>query len=364
MNNFGAAFAVIDVYTQHRIMKKYFSSYYILLLLVAVVALPANAQEEIQEEPLKFLFIGNSYTHMNDMPALFEKMAQKSGKNVLVEKNTKGGASFRSHTGREDMFKAIRKRDWDYVILQGYSREFSFSPEYMDTATAPYVQQILDSIYENNACAHVRFYMTWGYDDGFQEREEVDTYEKMADSIRKGYEWAGAKFGLPVVPAGMVWREVRNEKGIDLYYTDRAHPNISGSYTVAATFFSAFFDEPLNDNYISRMNKRDAQRINKVAYDYVSDNREKYHLDDYLFHYEVDKKRGVYRVEYESQFPDASVQWYINDSLVSSDTTGKIKLEDLEDKALTLKVTRDCGSREYKRILMSSNSKALRRKED
>jgi hypothetical protein len=345
-------------------MKEHFSSYTILILFLTLIAVPANAQEESKEEPLKFLFIGNSYTHMNDMPALFEKMAQKSGKNVLVEKNTKGGASFRSHTGRDDMFKAIRKRNWDYVILQGYSREFSFSPDHMDTATVPYVQQILDSIYANNACAHVRFYMTWGYDDGFKERESVNTYEKMADSIRKGYEWAGAKFGLPVVPAGMAWREVRNNKGIDLYYTDRAHPNISGSYTVAATFFAAFFNEPLRENYINRMKKRDAQKINKVTYSYVSEHRDKYHLDDYLFHYEVDKKRGVYEIEYESQFPEATLQWFINDSLVSSESSGIISLEDLEDKALTLKVTRECGSREYKRILWNRNSKALRRKED
>ncbi|GAB5418360.1 MAG: hypothetical protein Crog3KO_12130 [Crocinitomicaceae bacterium] len=342
-------------------MKNHFSIFSVLFLLLVFSVAPVRAQEE---EPMKFLFIGNSYTYMNDMPGLFEKMAKKSGKNVLVEKNTKGGASFQSHTGRDDMFEAIRKRKWDYVVLQGFSREMSFQPNHIDSASVPYIQQILDSIYYNNACTHVRFYMTWGYDDGFKEREEVDTYDKMADSIRKGYEWIGSKFGLPVVPAGMVWREVRNNKGIDLYYKDRAHPNLSGSYTIAATFFSAFFDEPLRDNYIPRMKNRYARKINKVAFNYVAEHRAKYHLDDYLFHFEVEKKRDLYEVKYKSLYPDASLQWYVNDSLVSSDDTGTIYLQDIEDKQLTLKVTRACGSREYKRILWNYNKKAIRRRED
>ena len=345
-------------------MKKHFTTYYVLFLLVAFVSSPTHAQEEREEEPLKFLFIGNSYTYMNDMPGLFERMAKKSGKNVLVEKNTKGGASFRSHTGRKDMFEAIRKRKWDYVVLQGFSREMSFRPEHIDTASVPFIQQILDSIYYNNPCTHVRFYMTWGYDDGFKDREEVNTYDKMADSIRKGYEWVGSKFGLPVVPAGMVWRNVRNNKGIDLYYKDRAHPNISGSYTVAATFFTAFFDEPLRGNYISRMKNRHARKINKVAFNYVTKNRERYHLNDYLFHFEVNKKRDMYTVAFTSQYPDASLKWFVNDSLVSEKSTGEVLLTDLEDKELTLRVTRACGSREYKRFLWNYNRKAIRRKED
>lgn len=346
-------------------MIKHFSKFYVLLLLLAFNVSPIQAQEDSEEEPLKFLFIGNSYTYMNDMPGLFEKMAKKSGKNVLVEKNTKGGASFQSHLEREDLFDAIQKRKWDYVVLQGFSREMSFRPDHIDSASVPYIQQILDSIYANNPCTHVRFYMTWGYDEGFQEREEVNTYEKMADSIRKGYEWIGSKFGLPVVPAGLAWREVRNNnKKIDLYYSDRAHPSLSGSYTVAATFYSAFFNEPLGGNYIPRMKRRFARKINKEVFNFVSANRDKYHLDDYLFHFEVDKKRDLYEVKYEALYPNAELHWYINDSLVSTDASGIIMLEDLEDKALTLKVTLECGSHEYKRFLWNNNKKAIRRKEE
>jgi len=336
---------------------------YLVILVVSIFGLQNQVFAEIEEEPLKFLFIGNSYTYMNDMPAIFEKMAKKSGKNVLVEKNTKGGASFRSHTGRADMFEAIRKRQWDYVVLQGFSREMSFQPEHIDTASVPYIQQILDSIYENNPCTNVRFYMTWGYDGGFDERKEIDTYEKMADSIRKGYEWIGKKFSLPVVPVGMAWRETRNQTGIDLYYTDRAHPSINGSYLIAATFYSAFFNEPLHENYIARVKKRNARKINKLTYRYVSANRSKYHLDDYLFDIDVEETRkDGFKISYEASFQDASLKWYLNDSLVSSDTTGILMLESVDDSVLTLEIARDCGNQSYKRLLSKHISKARRRR--
>lgn len=334
---------------------------YVLMFMLLGLHLPVHAQGD--EEPLKFLFIGNSYTYMNDMPGIFEKMAQKSGKNVLVEKNTKGGASFRSHTGRADMFESIRKRQWDYVVLQGFSREMSFQPEHIDTASVPYIQQILDSVYANNPCTNVRFYMTWGYDDGFDEREEIDTYEEMADSIRKGYEWVGKKFNIPVVPVGMVWREVRNQTGIDLYYTDRAHPSINGSYLIAATFFSAFFDEQLYENYITRVKKRHSRKINRLVHEYVSENMFKYHLYDNLIDIEVeDTRKPGYSVSYSSSYEHAGLKWFLNDSLISTDIYGTINLDSLENEELTLELTRDCGKRTYKKLLWKHVSKARRRK--
>lgn len=333
----------------------------VVLMLFVSQCFNASAQSEA-DEPLKFLFIGNSYTYMNDMPSMFEKIAKKSGKNVLVEKNTQGGASFRIHTGREDMFQAIRKRQWDYVILQGFSREMSFRPDYIDTASVPFIQQILDSIYANNACTSVRFYMTWGYDEGFKEREEVDTYDKMADSIRKGYIYAGDKFNLPVVPVGMVWKQARNKKGIDLYYKDRAHPSETGSYLIASTFFSAFFDQPIEENYFSKVDDDLAATINKLSYEYVHKRRKEYHLDDYIFDMELDQNwTKSMELDYKADFPGATLNWYVGDSLISSKPKGSYKLEKGTEQVVKLEVERDCGVRVYAQVISTQPIDRARR---
>ncbi len=319
-----------------------------------------NAQTE--PEPLKFLFIGNSYTFMNDMPEMFEKMAQKSGKNILVEKNTQAGASFKVHTGRQDMFEAIRKRQWDYVIIQGFSREMSFPPEYLDTATVPYVAQILDSIYANNRCSNVRFYMTWGYEDGFPEREEIDSYEKMADSIRNGYKWMGKHFDLPVVPVGMAWKDLRSKENINLYYKDRAHPNENGSYLIAATFYSAFFNEPLATNFIRNVKKRYAEKINKNVYNYVSAHRKEYHLDRNFYDIElVQEKGGDFIVTYEAIYPNALLTWKLNDSVISSKPSGVVVLKDEGDYKMELQIESDCGIRHYHNLVVAKSMRRARR---
>jgi hypothetical protein len=49
---------------------------------------------------MNVLFIGNSYTHMNKMPSLFEKIAISKGIKVNVEMSAKSGHSFRMHSER------------------------------------------------------------------------------------------------------------------------------------------------------------------------------------------------------------------------------------------------------------------------
>lgn len=74
------------------------------------------ASEPARAEPIKILFIGNSYTHMNDMPLIFERIAKAAGKEVKVEKNTRSGASLRIHSEREDMYEAIKQEKWDWTV--------------------------------------------------------------------------------------------------------------------------------------------------------------------------------------------------------------------------------------------------------
>ena len=126
-----------------------------------ILALFATGSVSAQAEPVKVLFIGNSYTHMNNMPKMFEKISKDAGMNVIVEKCAQSGASFKVHSEREEVYEAIKSRDWDYVILQGYSRELTFDPEHIDTATVPYLNKITTSIYDNYACTNVLFYISF-----------------------------------------------------------------------------------------------------------------------------------------------------------------------------------------------------------
>lgn len=311
----------------------------------------ANAADA---EPLKILFIGNSYTHMNEMPSILKKMVEKSGKKAIIERNTQSGASFRVHSERKDMYAAINSRKWDYVVLQGYSRELSYTPEHIDTATVPFVNKITDSIYANNPCTNVLFYMTWGYEGGFLDRVEVDTYEKMADSIERGYRYLSALYNVPVVPVGMVWKSVKQKNIMDLYAPDRAHPSINGSYLAACTFYNVIFNESNDKVYTSTVSSEFATVIKKEALSIVNQNRELYKLNNNRFNLKpfiTDK--GVYSLNFSSYFPLAlSVKWSFGDGKQSSALKGTHVYGNPGKYIVRIEIQEECGLKVQERVVI------------
>jgi hypothetical protein len=61
--------------------------------------------------------------------------------------NAKSNHTFKMHSQRLDMYDVIRSKKWDYIVLQGFSRELKYDKEQIDTASLPFIKQILDSIY-------------------------------------------------------------------------------------------------------------------------------------------------------------------------------------------------------------------------
>jgi hypothetical protein len=341
-------------------LKKFFN---VIISLFATGSVTAG-----DSEPLKILFIGNSYTHMNDMPKMFDKIAKEAGLNVLVEKSAQSGASFHVHSEREDMFKAIKKRKWDYVILQGYSRELSFKPEYIDTATIPFLSKITQAIYENNECSNVLFYMTWGYENGFDELDELNSYEKMADSIEHGYKYISKRYDVPIVPVGMVWKDVKNSTTIDLYAEDRAHPSTKGSYLIASTFFEAIFGVPASKN-MSIVQEDEAVLIRDAVSKLLAQKRAEYKLDRFHFELEVVEKDDALEDEqrelkYSANFSGAkSILWTFPNDSVSTEWSGIYLFLNPGKQIVKIQVTDACDTiRTYHREVIIEGTENRRRR--
>lgn len=342
-----------------------------------IISLFATVTASADSIPLKILFIGNSYTHMNDMPKMFGKIAKKAGLNVLIEQSAQSSATFQIHSERKEMFEAINKRKWDYVILQGFSRELARQPEYIDTATVPYLSKITDSIYLNNPCTNVLFYMTWGYESGYEFRPEVDSYDKMADSIERGYRYLGDKYDVPVVPVGMVWKEVKNTTEIDLYDDDRAHPSSQGSYLIANTFFESIFGISANKNLLI-VKERDASEISEAVSNVLNDKRDDYKLDRFQIGLEPRMievedtaslvKEKKYEVAFTANYPEAeSIMWVFEDGFTSSEWTGICKLLSSDAQKVEVHILDKCGRTHiYNRrvVFVAPKNRRRRRREE
>lgn len=313
-------------------------------------------------EPVKILFIGNSYTHMNDMPKTLQKMSDADGRSVIVEHNTLSGGSFKVHSGRNDMYEAINKRKWDYVILQGYSRELSFPSSHIDTASVPYIDTIVNAIYANSPCSQVLFYMTWGYEDGYKDRPETDTYEKMADSIANGYRYVGELYDVPVVPVGMVWKTVKAKNEMDLYAPDRAHPSKYGSYLIANTFYQAIFNSSKKKIYNSKLDKKNAILINKTVKEYLDDNFSFEGQRHDLF--SIEEKEN-FSIDFKVAENVSTVTWYFEDGTSTTLRSGQHTFGKKGKHTVRIEVLTDCGNESHERIVQfrKPRGKMRRRRE-
>jgi hypothetical protein len=311
-----------------------------------------NASNALQVEPLKILFIGNSYTQMNEMPSILQKMVDKTGVKAIIERNTQSGASFKTHSERKDMYAAIKSRNWDYIVLQGYSRELSYTPEYIDSATVPFVNKIIDSIYAKNTCTNILFFMTWGYKDGFMDREEVNTYDKMTYNIERGYRYLSSLYNIAVVPVGVVWKSVKQKSDEDLYVADRAHPSVNGSYLAACTFYNVIFGFDYNDRgLVSLVNSDFHLLIREEVHNIITENRQLYKLNEKRFilrSYISDK--GMYSLTFSSHFPLAnSIKWSFGDGSRSSALKGTHVFKNPGTYIVRIQVQEDCGMKIHER---------------
>ena len=116
------------------------------LLITLVISLAGNTQDS-----LSVLFIGNSYTYVNDLPTMLENLALSLDQGDIVFHNsqTLGGATFQSHAGNSITYDKINSQPWDFVVLQAQSQEPSFPESQVNTETLPYAIQLADSVYEN-----------------------------------------------------------------------------------------------------------------------------------------------------------------------------------------------------------------------
>lgn len=120
-----------------------------LLLCFCVIASKAQTT--------RVLFIGNSYTGVNDLPNTFKNLSLSLGDSVFVQSNTPGGFTFNGHSTNTTTLSLIQQGNWDFVVLQEQSQLPSFSPSQVAQQCFPYAT-LLDSIIDaTNECSETVF---------------------------------------------------------------------------------------------------------------------------------------------------------------------------------------------------------------
>jgi hypothetical protein len=219
------------------------------------------------QDSLSVLFIGNSYIFTNDLPTIFKNLTNSMGDIVTVESKTNGGFTFQSHTNDPLTFQKIHNKPWDFVVLQGQSQEPSFPYSQVNTSTLPYAVQLADSVYENNACSQVHYFMTWGRQNGDPQWDSINTFNKMNSRLRDAYLRIADSSKASVSPSGPAWKYViDNYPTINLFSSDGSHPSYAGSYLSACVFYSSIFEKsPVGATFIGSLDPNTALILQQAA---------------------------------------------------------------------------------------------------
>ncbi len=190
----------------------------ILIMLGACAALaPATAR---QPTPLRVLFIGNSLTYVNDLPAMVEAAAGGS-RRVDCESVTYPDFGLEEHWRHGEALRAIRRGGWTHVVLQQGPSSLPESRRIL----VQYARRFAPEIRKTGAA--VVLYGVWPGADRLA----------FLDAVTESYAQAAKEVNGSVVAVGDGWKAAwAIDPSLPLYGADRFHPSPLGTYLGALMF--------------------------------------------------------------------------------------------------------------------------------
>lgn len=202
-----------------------------VVLLISGIIFGSSSSAQVKRDTLKVLFVGNSYTYVQNLPQVVSIISDSTRTKLLTRKSTVGGAFLSEHWFGKRGLKTkeiITKGKFDIVILQENSMGTILQPD----STIKYAKLLCQLIKASGAkpC----FYMTWA-------REKVPQYQ---DEITNVYSKIAKENGAILVPVGKAWRlAMKLRPTINLYDPDGSHPSGLGAILSAYVFVGALTGE-------------------------------------------------------------------------------------------------------------------------
>ena len=201
-----------------------------LLLSVAFALLCSGSAADAGTSSLRILFVGNSRTQTNDLPARVAALAASNGRKVEYETVVFGGYNLEDHWNRGDARTALATRTWDVVVMQQ-------GPSALPESQADLRKWGIRWAGEARALGTRPALMTvW-----------PESYRKSAlGEVIASYRRAAAASDALLLPGGSAWREAWScDARLPLYGPDGFHPSRLGTYTAAVVVYGRLFKAPV-----------------------------------------------------------------------------------------------------------------------
>jgi hypothetical protein len=176
-----------------------------------------------QAATTRVLFIGNSLTAANDLPALVDAIGRAHGTPMPHETIAVPNFSLDDHWDRGDAVRAIARGGWSTIVLQQGPSALAESRVLLRASVRKFDGAA------RRAGARTALYMVW------PTAARGDDFPRVHES----YAVAAHDVGALLLPAGDAWRAAwRREPSLALYGPDGFHPTFLGSYVAALAIYA------------------------------------------------------------------------------------------------------------------------------
>lgn len=219
-----------------------------LICCCSTVVKSQNTRILAPGDTVNILWIGNSFTFFNDVPALVCEIAAQQRVTVRNTTVLKGGEKLAGHLANPELVKNLEKGGWDYIIMQEYSSGPAYSARYVMDNIYPAAAAIDSIAHVYSPEVETVFYMTWGHKNGNKRQTPYpldDSYDLMQSRIMTTYIDLAYDLKAVCAPVGLAWLKVRKcFPEIELYIEDDFHPSLAGSWLAACTLFATLYRSP------------------------------------------------------------------------------------------------------------------------
>ncbi|HVF35265.1 MAG TPA: hypothetical protein VND91_08070 [Candidatus Saccharimonadia bacterium] len=197
-------------------------------LLFALIAATSPARAA---EPLRVLFIGNSYTFVNNVPALLEAVAAQQGASVDTDMLVAPAATLDDFVEAETVLERLARERWDAVVLQELGGHLAClasgeRPRPTPCAASIAAHRKLAKLARAGG-AQVIVFGTWSMTDGVQ------------GLVSKGSRRVAGQVGAKLADVGwMLDRARKRDPALALFHPDR-HLQPTGSVLAAIALWQA-----------------------------------------------------------------------------------------------------------------------------
>lgn len=207
--------------------------------------------------PKNLLFLGNSATYVNDLPATLVSLCENQGIHITQKQVVKGGCFLKSHAENPIVYEEIAK-GYDVVFFQENGNAMTTEEEREKSLEG--CKKLVDAA--RKAGSQCWFYVRPPYGNNLAEYNSFDQcilFDKHFTSVAR--QW-----NVECAYINRAFAAAIKHRNISLWGPDNAHTGVQGAYLAVCTFYASLFGRTATElNTAYGISQEDAAVLQQIA---------------------------------------------------------------------------------------------------